>query len=131
MLPNIAQIIPRQVFAEGRCDYALRFKLKLSYIGPSHHIADQPFHIDDGRNKVCLTDHPVDPGIHAEKCADAVRYENDVLKFALKFFHRIAYFYAHLPRGKSLIIQPNHLTAGKQRSVMLTLRGVSAFAVDV
>ena len=131
MLPNIAQIIPRQVFAEGRCDYALRFKLKLSYIGPSHHIADQPFHIDDGRNKVCLTDHPVDPGIHAEKCSDAVRYNGDVLIFVLQPVHRITNFFTRLPWGKGLIIQPYHLTAGKQRSVMLTFRGVSAFSVDI
>ena len=131
MLPNIAQIIPRQVFAEGRCDYALRFKLKLSYIGPTHHIADQLFHIDNWRNEIRLINQPVDSGIHAEKCADAVRNDNDVLIFVLQPYHRITNFFTRLPRGKGMIIQPNHLAAGEQRSVMFALRGVSAFAMDI
>ena len=112
-------------------DSAFRLQLRFRDIGPDHHIPNHLFHIDDGRNEISPADQTVDPGIHAEECADAVCDQDDALVFRFQFFHRRADLRTGFPGGKGLIVQSEYLAIGEQRPVMLTLSRAAAFAVNV
>ena len=92
---------------------------------------DQLLHINYGRNEVCTADHRIDPGIHAEKRADTVGDQGDVLKFSFQLCYRLPDFLPGFPWRKGLIIQTNDLTFWKQRPVVFTLPGAASLAVDI
>ena len=52
MLPHIAKILPRQRLSEICGDFPFLGKLLFSHIRPLHHIADQGFHIHNGRDQI-------------------------------------------------------------------------------
>ena len=128
---DIAKIIPRQILAKPRLDYPLRLEPLLGDICPCHHVGYEPLHVHNGRNEKCPVCVPVNAGVHAKICADAVGDQNYMGILRLQLGEKRRKLVCGVPRSIRLVIKTANLGIGKQSAVMLRLGGIAALATDI
>ena len=131
MRAHVAKVVPRQRFAKFRGNFQTLRKHLFGHVRPTHHAADQLFHIYNGGDQQRFVHQRRAQRGHREKCADAVGDQRDTIAARPQSGKKRREFFYRFPWGLRAVIKADYFAIGEQGHVMLGFRRRTALSMHI